>query len=580
MILSLPAELVQLILRSCDGPTYLQLAFCCHTLLDIASSSRELMLHQLCNTPGDTKDIDACSTTALFRLLLQRSYRHLYGTEFYTKRKLFDFQDKVIDVRASTLQTSAFQNRAVLAFEGHEAVYLADIRNGQLAFRCCFHSPARRFGTTEVLHTAFDENGVYVLHRFQPFPDKELDPSHPFVKQALQANLNGKIFLAYHELGSLGNPVRLYGFNEESEYEPLAFAAHGERFAISWQHQQYSPDHQVVLYTIADSADGEGTDDSEVGSEESEFDELEDEDAASTRKRYESPRIIDSKYASFVLTDTNEKGSSDPALEGRGPTMKLVFNDRGLQLLHHYKAHTLYSSFQRMQFLHERSQPRPPVKENACVVEYTDSLSLQFSIGIPFFLSHRTGDESPVPGSCHWQYLAVGIATHRVEHWTVACLLESEAYCQSRRCSHAMNLERGRRFDNWVIKAQLGGFQESSTSHGSIIAASHRGSRVAIANWKTVTVWALEPEKLIDDEENGYYPESWRLAANGTTELRPATIHLDAVCWQLRFTDREDENELVVITDRGLLFLDLRPDGRGGQVVEKQKSRGNRVPSP
>lgn len=206
------------------------------------------------------------------------------------------------------------------------------------------------------------------------------------------------------------------------------------------------------------------------------------------------------------------------------------------------------------------------MRNNSCLVAYSPLLMLQFAIGIPFFATHRNGTDSPVPGTCHWQYLTVGIATHRVEHWTVACLLKSESNPQVFRCDHFMNLDRGRRFDHWTAVAQLGGYQESNTSEGSLIAASPLGTRIAIASWKTVTVWALEPRVLVDEEE-GHYPESWTNSA-GLTELRPAEIQLNAVCLQMKFA--ENENELVVITDRGLMLLDIRPSGRGVETVERR----------
>jgi hypothetical protein len=129
-----------------------------------------------------------------------------------------------------------------------------------------------------------------------------------------------------------------------------------------------------------------------------------------------------------------------------------------------------------------------------------------------------------------------------------------------------MNLDRGRRFDDWTVVAQLGGYQESNTNQGALIAASQLGTRIAIASWKTVTVWALEPTMIVD-EKLGYYPESWTNSA-GLTELRPAEIQLDAVCSQLKFA--ENEHELVAVTDRGLMLLDIRPSGRGVKIVERR----------
>lgn len=274
--------------------------------------------------------------------------------------------------------------------------------------------------------------------------------------------------------------------------------------------------------------------------------------------------LLGSSYDSYVLTEVNDEGLSDATLEGKGPTVKLAFNDRGYQLFHYYRAHTLYSSFQRIQFLPGLGQ-HPGVRNNACNVQFSDSLTLNFSIGIPFSGTHQT-DSATQGLRCRWKYLAIGIATHRVEHWTVACLLKSEATCMAQNCGHVLNLDRGRRYDSWEIMAQLGGFQESSTSHGSLIAASVRGTRIAIASWKSISIWSLEPNVVIEAEED-FYPELWQ-SPYGFPELKPATVQLDAVCHQLRFTDKEDE--LVAITDRGLLVMNLRCDGKGVRVVDSR----------
>ncbi|OOQ85783.1 hypothetical protein PEBR_23814 [Penicillium brasilianum] len=564
MVLNLPTELVQLILQSCDTPTYLQLALSCRSLYEMATKSRELVLYQLCQTPGCTDDIDTLPTEDLIKGLMQHSHQELFGSEHFTDRKLIDFPKKKLDARASSLDNPVLRNRALLAFQGDETVYFVDIRAGTVSLRRRLESPAKRFGTIQVLRTAFNSSGAYVLHRFQPFPDEQLDITHPFVQQAMRSYSQGSIFLAYYSFDSPTDAVRLYDFHDEQDYDPIALAAHGdEKFAISWQHRQRAQDHHVSIYLAEDpdedEDEGDEVDDENEGNEQEEND---GEPEASSQRSKTVSNIICSSYDCYALTEMNDGRSSDAALTGKGPTTKLVFNDRGFQLLHHYRAHTLFSSFQKLHSI--PGTPEPTVRNNACVVEYSPSLMLQFAIGIPFFATHRNGIESPVPGTCHWQYLTVGIATHRVEHWTVACLLKSESNPQAFRCGHVMNLDRGRRFDHWTTVAQLGGYQESNTSEGSLIAASPLGTRIAIASWNTVTVWALEPRVLVD-EEAGHYPESWINSA-GLTELRPAAIQLDAVCLQLKFTD--NENELVAITDRGLMLLDIRPSGRGVQTVE------------
>jgi hypothetical protein len=235
--------------------------------------------------------------------------------------------------------------------------------------------------------------------------------------------------------------------------------------------------------------------------------------------------------------------------------VKLTFNDRGFQLLYHYRAQTLYGKYQRLHNIPGRGQTDQRLIDNKVNVQFTSNLSLQFSIDIPFFATHEIGrDDEP----CHWQYLAFGTATHRVENWTVACLLKSEAFTRN-RCTHVMNLERGRRFDNWRVMAQLGGFQQLATSHGSQVAASRFGERIAVANWKTLYVWTLEPYELLDADSE-FYPSSW-VSSTGTLVLRPVILDLGAVCSQLEFGEREDE--LIAITDRGVMNVNINPKGSG-----------------
>lgn len=253
MLLTLPTELVELILRSCDPSAFLQLAFCNRTLYEIASTSRDLILHHLFETPGFVESLGSLPSTELWALFRRRAYKELWGAESHGERKLINVHGKVIDPRASTLDAAGPRSQVVLAFKGDGAVYVCGVQDGALSPQRRLESPGRRFGTVEVLHTAVGSDGVYVLHRLRPFIDQDLDTTHPFVKHALQTNSQGSIFLACHHLDTTGTKIYLYGFPDQKDYEPLALAVHNGRFAISWQHLSLSDDHHVVLYTSKDA---------------------------------------------------------------------------------------------------------------------------------------------------------------------------------------------------------------------------------------------------------------------------------------------------------------------------------------
>ncbi|KAL2000912.1 hypothetical protein VTN02DRAFT_2466 [Thermoascus thermophilus] len=205
---------------------------------------------------------------------------------------------------------------------------------------------------------------------------------------------------------------------------------------------------------------------------------------------------------------------------------------------------------------------------NVCRVPFTESLTLPFAIDIPFFGTHATENADPSFQVCHWKYLAFGTATHREENWTVACLLRSEARCRATHCNHVLNLDRGRRFADWTIVARLWGYRKPSNSLGNIVAASCRGTRIAVANWKEIYIWALEPRALIENNENGFYPPCWSSTnPPGIVELRPIVLRVEAVCFKLWFGPLEDE--LFALTDRGLMHWYLGPRGTGLRIAGK-----------
>ncbi|CAI7660387.1 unnamed protein product [Penicillium glandicola] len=571
MLLQLPTELIQLVLRNCDTPSYFQAAFSSRRLYEIASGSREVILHQLHNNPGWNDGIEAHQTRHLFGELMRRSYDRLDGAEHYAT-PTYEYQNRVIDYHASTIEASEDSIRALLVFKGYSTVHLIDMGDGDRT-EVQLKSPGRDIGEVEIIQTAFDRNGgVYVLHRFRPFLDQELDTDHPFVKHALESRLNGSIHLAYHHLNPPTNTIRMYDFPECRDYRPLALSVANNKFAISWQNKLDPFDHDVVLYThLYDDDDDQDEDDENHEDDKDDQAEDEGEDDSSEgvmeKGKGDNPyKIIHAAFKAYVLTSSNDQNASSRLPRRTGPAMRLSFNDRGFQLLYHYRAQNIYGAFQRLHHLPvPPGEPRPQVKENACTVQFSPSLSLQFSIGIPFFGTHELGNINQGE-QCHWQYLAFGIATHRIEKWTVACLLKSEAHTGP-RCTHVLNLDRGRRFDNWQIMAQLGGFREVTTSHGSPVATSRRGTRVAVASWKTLYVWTLNPSELIEDNVAGFYPPSWE-SPTGAIELRPVVLRLEAVCSQLRFTEKE--NELVAITDRGMMFLNLDYSGKGKHLLKSQ----------
>ncbi|PWY64512.1 hypothetical protein BO70DRAFT_375153 [Aspergillus heteromorphus CBS 117.55] len=467
------------------------------------------------------------SSERLFQLLVKYAFQQLYGSQFHSTYLAFDFGNYELDVKACSFSSWSTQTLAIVG-RGQEKVHLFRIRRGRLQAICQISPSWDQPGAAETLKTAFDgDDGVHILRRFIPALDgNDTNARHPFVRQAMQSNSKGMFYLSQHSLRSPDEPVRICAFPDHVEYEPLALAvAHGSTFAISWRHVRDHSEYEVVLYS-----------------------------ALTESKSSPKPGVVGSFSQSGFIRDRS--------YHEQGPVMELAFNDRSSQLLYRYRAQTLYSSFQNIDASIFPIQPT--LYRNSCPVQFTDSLNLLFSIGIPFHGTHETRVQNGVP-RCHFKYLAFGMATHREEGWTVACLLRSSAVCRASNCEHILQLERGRRLPDWTIVARLWGFQNPNNSLGCKVAAAGHGTRIAVANWNTVYIWALEPNALIEKNASGFYPASSWPAGSEMIELRPIVLSLEAVCFQLYFA--ENENELVALTDQGLMYWDISPTGRGNRIT-------------
>ncbi|OJJ46341.1 hypothetical protein ASPZODRAFT_151906 [Penicilliopsis zonata CBS 506.65] len=461
----------------------------------------------------------------LFRLFLKRCARQLYGAQYHSSCKLFAFQPNIIDVRASSFANSGDLNLALVTKESG-LVHLFSMRDCQVFPQGEVRPPWDHPGSEKVFRTSFDgKGGIYVLQSSTLTGDHVgSDDNHPFVKHALQTGPSQSTYLVHYDLQSVNPSVQICTFPDNTDYEPLALgAADDGAFAISWKKDNTQ---EVVLYTdlIESDADDSG--------------------------------ISHIDYESWTILSEHE----------RGPVMDIIFNDRNSQLLYFHRAQALYGSFQKIDPFDPDIEPK--LYDNSCLVPFSNSTSLYFSIGIPFFGTHETDASAPPnlsPPMCTWKYLALGIAKHREANWTVACLLKSEARCRATNCEHVLNLDRGRRFSNWTVVARLWGFQEASNSLGCIVATSQNGRRLAIANWNKILVWAFEPSELIEQNSSGFYPPNFLSETSGMVKLRPVVLQTEAVCFKMRFM--ENENHLVALTDHGLMYWDLQSLGTGARTT-------------
>lgn len=242
------------------------------------------------------------------------------------------------------------------------------------------------------------------------------------------------------------------------------------------------------------------------------------------------------------------------------PISDLSFNDGQSQLLYRRRGDSIFSIFQNIENLAELpGEVQPETFKNTYMTEYTfdldGAISIRVSIDVPFFAKHGT-----TTTYCFRQYLALGITKDHK-----AYLMMTETQCLPDECAHVLNDDPARRFAHWTIVGRLLGYKEPTNSLGSVISASQTGRRIAIATWNTIRVWVINPDVFFYGMAYEYYPE--RFWFDDHVQLPPIILRLDAVCFKLRFTENEDE--LLAITDRGVMYWNLGRLGRARRSVER-----------
>ena len=124
------------------------------------------------------------------------------------------------------------------------------------------------------------------------------------------------------------------------------------------------------------------------------------------------------------------------------------------------------------------------------------------------------------------------------------------------------------RLSGKVVVARLWGYSQARvTSLPEIVAYSLKGSRIAIADWDKILVWALSPEVLVDDDiGTRYYDTTWDDSfENDVVVLKPILLKAGSVVRQMVFG--RTENELIVLTTIGVQIWNLGPSAKGMKIM-------------
>ncbi len=204
-----------------------------------------------------------------------------------------------------------------------------------------------------------------------------------------------------------------------------------------------------------------------------------------------------------------------------------------------------------------------------------------FFLEDPFFAHHEkvTDLKHRYIRSCDNIRLSLATVTLEGQSQTIACILKLCKTLPEDDCPHSINLDATQALvagsDVWIV-ARLWGFKLPMTTMATVKAFAQQGTRIAIASWDEISVWALRPKALaalrgqwVRGEwinHPTYKDRTFDSLLNcELVELRPIILKAGAVVHKMAFT--ANENELITITDKGLQVWNLGPSAAGRRTV-------------
>lgn len=289
--------------------------------------------------------------------------------------------------------------------------------------------------------------------------------------------------------------------------------------------------------------------------------------------------LLDLCYHAFCIVDKNGVApySYDErrTLAAWEPITYMRFSDNGKQLLYQYRERWTYDYYQSLQYNDaEGLLSTSRVKANkspAGIFIRPDKIRMfSFQIATPFYCKHQI-DNRGRSSLCRWRYLAVGCAVDAgcdgCEE-PVPCILHSEAVVPRLQCDHERQLDRGRRSNDWIIVARLGGWPQTSGKACDVvdsmrkIAYSRSSSRIAVVDDKNIIrVWKVRPRYFCSDliycnPRQFGYPRP--MIKNGCVELEPMCLRTRGSAAGANIADLQfshDSNDILfALTDNGFLF--------------------------
>ncbi|KAI9844271.1 MAG: hypothetical protein M1837_005681 [Sclerophora amabilis] len=516
-LLSLPLELLQHVLRLTDPGTFSLAIRSCRSIRDAGTNDTELLMGQLYALPGDKQALRRLGVDQLRRTFTSRARRNLSGLDLVVDVEKFDTTIfHAIDVPRSTFQ-SGKDPYLLLVCHDEPVIQLYQLEAKEIRHRASLR-PEFSLADLRLLRVAM--NGKQDVAGLYECKDTIIPASrHSTYASPFEQNLR---VVTYHNPGpgiaSSGlDSQEVMEIQEKKGHDAVALAiANSGTIAISSMDHESRENSLIFLYR----------DDKEM-------------------------RIFGFGEKLPFLTGQLLRSSSH-AEHGSDSYPRL-------RVYHVVATTSVGSMISDLSFTHQSDQINLfesgfPVQwfahdvedaENDDEFRYTYS-----SLDCPFYGEHR-GPREGGGDPCHKVYLAFMMQNATFSSHIVRIRQDDSPQSP---CDHIIDLSPGRRDHGMSeeIRAQLDGVPSALHALGNRLAISPQGTRIAIANWRQLKIWVLEPKQLLESAESlqtGYYPASW-YDDGDLLHLPPIEIASEGVIHRICFAG---EDHLWALTDLGLV---------------------------
>ena len=605
--IDLPDELVSNIFLHCSTPAFIQLTRTSKRLYDLAQQRRPVLLHHLEQLPGDKADLDdpVRDNAALFLLLRQRAANNLYGCNITANLTEYVAKTAGLDPSACAIDgLDADYVRLALVYKDS-----TDIR--QYTSHGVMKEKIKQQSGVKVLKLVQWGRYISVLcswpkERENDFSDDSdysscsESETEMLIKRPYPPSANSRLQKSYyeHKDSKIGmrrkpRPASYSKHNYRICHYDIYTIEDSQTFEIEGYLDFVPRDFavkdalQCAILWDADNTSGRPTDEAVVINYSSQQSQL------MYAAKYEARSVWPKKKPERRGSDTEDEETPEFLPE------RIDFFKEGRRI-------KIYDAGGVVPYLVVSTTTHDPYSSTN-VINFD---GLAFYVDTPFYGTHARHKVSEYQEYCFQTHLCLGVTTidmsedeDEEQEVRVLCILRSQNKLYPENCDHRVSLERMAHVSagNSTVVARLWGWEEMHTNltGKETIAISSGGTRIAIAMWDKVLIYALNPkvlceEVVVEDSDDelsklkkkkkkpqkpwerpatDYYQRKkdprlcdWKIA-----ELRPVVIELEgAVAHKMSWSAPKGKITDTADFEPEMIFIDPAQD-----VVVVEEDEGN-----